>query len=430
MCHQKMKDIEALKFKVFAGAKAKFLVVTDEILDRWAKEFEAIEALDCTEYIMINSLIADICNRNNWLRTPGFGAEMSSFVNYCLDITKINPLEDNLVFESFVNPVLLPQIRINVFIAEGRKNSLIDILKSELPDYNFYSWAFPPIEKDPTVYEKVTVEGAEYCIQDTGIIISHKNVRFYTPKCQFAGSDLFVVKDRRFSNSELEKFKFGIFERHYMGKFESIIQQLDEVFHPSNLPLYDDSIFNFITRKENQKGLVFTHFQSNEDLLSYIKPTTIYDLSAAMAIEMSRSGIQINHYIKCKRTYSYPQYISDSRVDDLLLETYGAMIYAENFIHIAHEMAGIDLKDCVMYYKCLRLNKDKYMIDSFYEEFEKGCKGHSTLTKQDYTKLVELIKGSVVHLFWKYNCLNHAILAYWSAYYKLYFPELFNEGFT
>lgn len=424
-----MITIETLKVKVFAGAKAKNLVITDEVLDRWAKEFAAIEKLDCTEYIWINSLIADICNRNNWFRTPGFSNEISSMVDYCLDITKINPIDEKLVVECFIHPYFLP-LRITVLLAEGRKGCLIDILKTELPDYNFSEWAFQPSENDPTDYEKITIEGSEYCVQAGGVIIAHKSIQFITSRHQVSGRDFYLKKDRKISYAELDKYTYGISENHYLTKFESIINQVDVANHPYNLPLDDALTYRFLLNKDNLKGLHFIHLHAKCGLLSYVKPTSIYDLAATKAVYLSRSSAHINRYIKCKNTYSEPQFESDKRVDALLHETYGALIYAETFVNIAHEIAGIELEDAEIHYKYLRSNRYIEMIDRFYTDFEKGCSENSTLTRQDFNKLVELIKESVVHLFSKTYCLSSSCVSYWSAYYKVHFTAIFDKGFS
>ena len=75
-------------------------------LDRINYELSIIMANGFSDYFLLYSRIIGICNKLNILRSYGRNTALNSLVNYCLDITKLDPVEYNLIFERFM---LAPQ---------------------------------------------------------------------------------------------------------------------------------------------------------------------------------------------------------------------------------------------------------------------------------------------------------------------------------
>ena len=112
-----MKDNhEKLKKLVYKGARDKKLVITDIVLDRISYELSIIEKQDFTDHFILYSRIIEICNKLNLIRSFGRGCSANSIINYCLDVTKINPIDENLIFERFISPQQkqLPDIDIDI----------------------------------------------------------------------------------------------------------------------------------------------------------------------------------------------------------------------------------------------------------------------------------------------------------------------------
>ncbi len=84
----------------------KKLAITDTVLDRISFElFRIIEKQGFTQIIsfFIQELV-EVCNELNLLSSFGRGSAANSIVNYCLDMTKINSIDENLIFERFISP--------------------------------------------------------------------------------------------------------------------------------------------------------------------------------------------------------------------------------------------------------------------------------------------------------------------------------------
>ena len=124
-------NYEHLKKLVFKGAENKKIAITDKVLERIRYELSVIEEKDFTGYYILYSRIIEICNELNLLRSFGRGSALNSMVNFCLDITKINPIDENLIFEKFVSPHQKHLPDIDIDIPKGYQKIVIDLLKSK-----------------------------------------------------------------------------------------------------------------------------------------------------------------------------------------------------------------------------------------------------------------------------------------------------------
>ena len=81
-----------LEKKVYQGAKRKKLPITDLVLDRIKYELIIIKNQNFTDYFILYLRLIEICNDLNLIRSYNRGSAENSIVNFCLDITKLNPL--------------------------------------------------------------------------------------------------------------------------------------------------------------------------------------------------------------------------------------------------------------------------------------------------------------------------------------------------
>jgi len=101
-------DKEEFKRAVYAGFKKKFPKPSKKYIDRLEYELKQIDLMDFESYFLI---IKDIIQtaKNKGIETgAGRGSSAGSLVTYCLDITKVDPLEYGLYFERFLNPGRVP----------------------------------------------------------------------------------------------------------------------------------------------------------------------------------------------------------------------------------------------------------------------------------------------------------------------------------
>lgn len=293
-----MKDNhEQLKKLVYKGARDKKLVITDIVLDRISYELSIIEKQGFTDHFILYSRIIEICNKLNLIRSFGRGCSANSIINYCLDVTKINPIDENLIFERFISPQQKQLPDIDIDIPNGQQKNVIEKLKQKYPQYNTYFIAFsPPSETD---YEDIVYNNIIYKKHHCGIIITPQKLT----------SSTFLYKEQEFylaldsANDQFYYDKIDIIELEYLNRLQTIVNEIGEEYHPYRLPLNDKQVFKFITSGDIENIFQFNS-SSLKPIFSQFKPNSIHDLSIINA--MFRPGflnyipiiIQKKHTIK------------------------------------------------------------------------------------------------------------------------------------
>ncbi len=110
-----LTNAEYLRKLCLEGAKQKYGIVTDKLLERMDYELNTISKMGYTDYFLIVWDFIKYAKSKDIMVGPGRGSAAGSLVAYCLDITEIDPIKYNLVFERFLNPerVSMPDIDID-----------------------------------------------------------------------------------------------------------------------------------------------------------------------------------------------------------------------------------------------------------------------------------------------------------------------------
>lgn len=412
-----------LKELVYKGASAKKLTITDTILDRISFELSVIEKQRFTDYFILYSRIIEICNELNLLRSFGRGSAANSIVNYCLDITKINPIDENLIFERFISTHqrLLPDIDID--IPKGQQKNVIKKLKHKHPEYNSYFIAFMP--QSEADYENVVYNNTIYKKHPCGIVITPEKLTNYA----------FLYEEQEFylsldpSNDTIYNNKIDILELEYLNRLQLIIDEIGDEYHPYKLPLNDEKVFHFLASGDLENIFQF-NTPSIKRILSEFKPNSIHDLSIVNA--MFRPGLIDYIPIVIKNKFSNNEHFfqSDIRVAEILNETYGLLIYQETFLHLSKEIAGISYAEAEVWRRKIMRDKSGTEIIMFSSLFANGCREHSLLNEIKIASLINLVTGMIRLTFQKSHSLSYSIIGYWGAYYKTHFRTHFDSAFN
>lgn len=259
-----IKKSELLRKRIYKGARDKKLVLTDIVSGRIEYELSIIERQGFTDHFILYSRIAEICNELNLIRSCGRGNSINSLVSYCLDITKINPIEENLLFEDFVKPAQKHLPDIDIDVPDGSQKNVIGELKQKHPEYHVYPIAIS-IEKDSDKYRIHPCGVIVTQEKLTDSIILHKEQECYrTPD---------IYNDPIFKNNKVD-----ILGLTYLNRLQLIVNEIGEEYHPYNLPLNSKEVFDLFVSGD-LKNIFF--FDSPEDLnqiFAQSKPNSINDL--------------------------------------------------------------------------------------------------------------------------------------------------------
>ena len=416
---------EHLKKLVFKGAENKKIAITENVLDRISYELSVIEEKDFTDYFILYSRIIEICNELNLLRSFGRGSAINSMVNFCLDITKINPIDENLIFERFVSPHQKQLPDIDIDIPKGYQKIVIDLLKSKYPQYKTYYIAFLPQRE--TNYMDIVYNNVVYKKHPCGIAITTEKLT----------NSIFLYKEQEFylahsgSYDPIYDNKIDILELEYLNKLQLIVDQIGEEHHPYKLPLNDKDVFILFASGDLDNIFQF-YVNSTKKIFKDFKPSSIYDLSIINAMFRPKLVDYIPRIIAYKNIYEKPIHFSDVRVSEILKETYGWLIYQETFLHIAKEIAGMSFSEADIWRKKVIKDRSNTEIIAFCDIFTRGCREHSTLNEADISKLTDMIVKMLLLTFQRTHALSYSIIGYWGAYYKTHFrthfDKVFNDG--
>jgi len=416
-------SFQHLKSLVYNGAEKKSIIISDIFLDRVSYELSVIEKLGFTDYFILFSRIIEVCNELNLLRSYGRGSAANSLVNYCLDITKINPIDENLIFERFILPTQKTLPDIDIDIPKGYQKQVIKMLKQKYPEYQTYFIAFSP--QPETEYEDVLHNNNIYKKHPCGNIITSEKITNNT--FSFNQEEFYLSTD--ITKDKLYENKIDILELEYLNRLQLIVNEVGEEFHPYRLPLNDSQVFEFFVL-----GDLDYIFQFNNPSLKRIfrefKPNSINDLSVINA--MFRPGLleHIPTVIKSKLNIEECIFLNDIRATEILKETYGLLIYQETFLNLSKEIAGISYEEADVWRRKIFRDKSKKEIISFNKLFTNGCKEHSSLNELEITFLTNMVSEMLGLTFQKAHSLSYSLVGYWGAYYKTHFRAQFDKAFS
>ena len=125
------KDVDGYLEKLCKeGMKQKFVHHTEEMDTRLAYELSVIKKMGFASYFLITADFVQYAKKNRIPVGPGRGSAPGSLVSYCLDITNIDPLKHNLIFERFLNPDRISMPDIDIDFCVERRGQVIDYIKS------------------------------------------------------------------------------------------------------------------------------------------------------------------------------------------------------------------------------------------------------------------------------------------------------------
>jgi len=180
----------------------------------------------------------------------------------------------------------------------------------------------------------------------------------------------------------------------------------------------------------NTKGCFQLESRLGQMMSKKLKPENIEQLSGLIAIlrpgclESVRDNKSItNHYIDKKNGQESIDFFHPS-LEPALKTTYGEMIYQEESMQIAHDIAGFDLQEADMLRKAIGKKKPEEMA-KIKHKFLSGAKTQGIVTEKQAEEIFSWIEKSQRYSFNKSHSISYAMNAYLSAYTKTHFPRVF-----
>lgn len=200
-------------------------------------------------------------------------------------------------------------------------------------------------------------------------------------------------------------------------------------FNIDNISFDCANTWNLIS-EGNTKGVFQLESRLGQSMSKKLKPDNIEHLSALISImrpgclEAVRDGKTVsNHFIDKKNGLESIDYFNDS-LEPILKNTYGEMVYQEQAMEIAKDIAGFDLQEADMLRKAIGKKKPEEM-SKIKNKFLTGCKNINKVNENEAEQIFGWIEKSQRYSFNKSHAISYAINAYLSAYAKAHFPLVF-----
>lgn len=467
-----------LKRKCIEGLKNKFgNSISQKYQERLKYELDVINKMGFCDYFLIVYDYIKYAKDNNIIVGPGRGSAVGSLVAYTLNITDIDPLKYNLIFERFLNleRISMPDIDVDfehnkreemikycisrygeksvapiiTFGTMGSKQAIRDIGRSMDIDLSIVDGLCRLIDpklslKDNYKNNKVKNYIERYDNLDKLYKIANKfeGLKRHT-SIHAAGVvmsryplDEIIPLDRTHSNYYVSGYdmkyleEIGLLKMDFLAiKYLTIIHDMiDDINNKYNInisfdtiPFNDPKALNIFTKADT---LGIFQFESDGmiSFLKQLKPNTFDDICAAVALYRPGPMQNIPTYINRKNNNQRIDYLHDSLIP-ILKPTYGIMIYQEQIMQIAQLMADYTLGEADILRKAMSKKKRDLLLQE-----EKRFKERS-LKKGYKEEVIDRVYSSMIKFaeygFNKSHSVGYSLVSYRMAYLKAYYPKEF-----
>ncbi len=453
-----------------------------KVRERLNWELEIIKKTGFSSYFLIIWDLVKYAKDKGIPVGPGRGSAAGSIVSYLLDITEIDPLRYNLIFERFLNPqrVTMPDIDIDFcyekrpqvleYVANkyGKENvaqiitfgtmlsravvrdvgrvmgfsySEVDKIAKLIPQESGITLK-RALEVNPelnAIYQKderirELIDTAFYLeglsrhasVHAAGVVISDKPLMEYVPL--FKTSDNQVVTG--FDMKSLEKI--GLLKMDFLGlKTLTVIEQTLKIVKRtqnkkidiSSIPLDDEKTFKLLSKGETL-GIFQVESAGMRELLKRLKPERFEDLIAVLALYRPGpigSGM-LEDFIQRKHKQKPIDYFHP-KLEPILRDTYGIIVFQEQVMQIASKLAGFSFSEADLLRRAMG-KKISEVMEEQRKNFVEGCR-KGGIPEGLANKIFDLMEYFSGYGFNKSHSTAYALISFRTAYLKANFPVEF-----
>jgi DNA polymerase-3 subunit alpha len=457
----------------------------DEYQRRISTEVATIKQMGFPSYFLIVWDFIKFAKDRNIPVGPGRGSAAGSLIAYCLEITDVDPLQYDLLFERFLNPerVSMPDIDID-FCVNGRgevinhvtelygresvcqiitfgtmasKAAIKDVGRAlDMPyaDVEKIAKLIPPpirgrnvsinqaietvpelkqaIETDPQVKKVIDIaKRLEGCarhssVHAAGVVISPKPLEELIPVAVNNKQEFTT----QFEMSDLEKT--GMLKMDFLGLTTlTIIDQCCKTIKEltgrdikwPEVPLDDPKTYELFAQGHTEAVFQFES-QGMAEICRKLGPKSIEDLSALNALYRPGplDGGMVDDFIDRYHGKKPVEYLTDE-MEEILKNTYGILVYQEQIMQLAQRLGGYSLGEADLMRRAMGKKKREEMA-VHEEKFIAGCVKNK-IHKKKAREIFRLMAQFADYGFNRSHSVAYAHVAYQTAYLKAHYPEHF-----
>ena len=451
-----------------------------QIMDRLNYELNVIEKTGFCSYFMVVSDFIRWGKEHGIPVGPGRGSGAGSVVAYLMLITDIDPLRYELLFERFLNPERVSPPDFDIDFCEKRRGEVIEYVRQKygfdnvaqictygqlkakavvkdvarVLDFSFdegnkltkmipedLKMTIPKaiaqskdisnlIDNDPRVAKVFgfarILEGLnrQAGVHAAGVIIGDQRLDNLVPLSRSATGDMVV----QYPKEPCENL--GLLKMDFLGlrtltiirnALDMIKEQHGVDINLSKLPLDDPNTYAML-QKGDTVGVFQLESGGMQDLCRNLGVETIEHIIALVALYRPGPMQFIPQYIARKKNEEVTIY-DHPKMEPILKETYGIMVYQEQIMQVVQVLAGFSLGQADILRRAIGKKKIKDMLKQ-HDKFVEGCAATNNIPAEQAEKIWENIKKFADYGFNKSHSAAYAIMSYRTAYLKANFrPE-------
>lgn len=456
--------------------------VTEEVRRRVDYELDVISRMGFAGYFLIVWDIVRHAREAGIPVGPGRGSAAGSLVCYVLGITSINPIENGLLFERLLNPERVSMPDIDIDFCDERRQEVIEyvvekygkenvcqiitfgrmaaravvrdvgrVLKVPYAEVDKLAKMIPAqpgttlsralssvpelrerYEGDATVKRLIdlsrTLEGLarHASTHAAGLVITPSRLVEHVPLFRSNRGEVTTQYEMKILEriGVLKIDILGLKTLSHIDKTLELIKRHEGVeIAMDDIPLDDAETFRLL-----REGRTISVFQLESagmrDLLRKIAPSTFGDVTAVNALYRPGplGSDMVSDFIECKHGRKSIEY-EHPLLEPILRETYGVILYQEQVMRIASELAGFTLGQADLLRRAMS-KKKKAAMERQRERFMKGA-AERNIPKKKARAIFDLITFFSGYGFNKSHSAAYAVVSMQTAYLKAHFPAAF-----
>lgn len=451
-------------------------------LERLNYELSVIHHMGFDDYFLIVWDVMDFAHRQKYVMGAGRGSAAGSLVAYLLEITNVDPIEYDLLFERFLNPERYTMPDIDLDIPDNHRGDILQYVhqkygtermaqiatfgtmkaKQALRDVarvfglsqseaNRWSNTIGMENKKPMTlaraYEKsarlremvaasdknrhlyqtaLVLEGLprHTSTHAAGVVISDQELIHLIPLQE--GSDGILLT--QFTMGDVEAV--GLLKMDFLGlrnlttiddALKGIKKVTGEVLDINQIPLDDGATYQLF-KKGDTNGIFQFESSGIKNLLRRLGPDNMEEVAAASGLYRPGPSVNIDSFVARKKGQE-PVVYPDPSLAPILKNTYGIMLYQEQIMQVASQMAGFTLGQADILRRAIS-KKKRNVLDEQRRNFINGAlqKGYS---QEKAGEIYDLIERFADYGFNRSHALAYSFVSYQLAYLKVHYPGPF-----
>ncbi|CAH0346224.1 DNA polymerase III subunit alpha [Bacillus sp. CECT 9360] len=462
------------------GLKKRYQNPSEAYEERLHYELSIINKMKFSDYFLIVWDFMKFARQNQILTGPGRGSAAGSMVAYVLQITDVDPIEHNLLFERFLNPERISMPDIDIDFPDNRREEVISYVASKYGELHvaqiitFGTFAAKAAIRDtgrvfgltPSVQERLskmiptklgtTLKDAYKESKPFRDFMneSETNKLLYEIALKIEGlprhtsthaagvvisdmplTDIIAIQEghegihlTQFPMDLLEEL--GLLKMDFLGlrnltlldnMLTAIQKGTGQKIDITGIPYDDEKTFKLLS-KGDTTGIFQLESEGIRKVIMKLTPTRFEDIVAVNALYRPGPMENIPLFIERKHGIKPIDYVHPE-LQPILEDTYGVIVYQEQIMQIASKMAGFTLGEADLLRRAVS-KKKKEILDEERAHFVEGA------VKQGYeTEIAHVVYDSIVRFanygFNRSHAVAYSFIAYQLAYLKAHFPKPF-----